>query len=181
MHENPTGGKDPTRQDQLDLYTIAYEEGKRTIDDQLSELSSMRQISVQFLAFIGAATAFLVGTSLKTVARPFEFYLIAILASVVTMASVILCILLLRASKKPFGKGHDWDFRIAPDRLVQWIEADVGQPSATDFVRALAGHYGDMVKTNNEALTAIRRRYMAFLMVTVVQLILWLILAWLYG
>lgn len=180
-HSKPVSGKDPTRQDQLALYTIAYDEGKRTINDQLSELDSMRQRSVQFLAFIGSATAFLVGTSLKSVARPAEFYFVAVAATVLTLASVVLCILLLRASRKTFGKGDDWDFRVSPNRLLLWIEAEVGQPSSTDFVRALAVHYGKMIETNERALQAVRTRYMVFLLITVGQLILWLILAWFYG
>jgi hypothetical protein len=51
--------KQPTNDD-LPMYKMAYDEAKRLVDDQVAELDGIRQRSVQFLAFIGTGTAFLV-------------------------------------------------------------------------------------------------------------------------
>lgn len=190
MSENPVGpleqprrkpaGK--TREDKAELYKLAYEEGKRTVDDQIAELDSIRQRSVQFLAFIGTATAFLVGTSLKLPTRTLAFYVIAVLASLLMLASVALCLSLLIASVKPWSrKAQDWSFRLKPKSLVAWIEPDVRQPSESDYYRALAEVYEDMADENSVGLDDIRRSYIWFLGIAFVQLTLWLVLAWLYG
>ena len=171
-----------TRDDRPELYKLAYEEGKRTVDDQLAELDSMRQRSVQFLAFVGAASAFLVGTSLKVADRPWVFYLLAVTASVFTLLTVALCISLLLATRRPWTGGeHDWSFRLSPRALVRWIEPDVRPPSESDFYRALAERYEGMAEDNTEGLAKVRSRYILFLGAAVLQLTLWLVLAWLYG
>lgn len=47
------------------LYKIAYDESVRTLRDQTETLSNIRQRLVQFLSFVGAATAFLVGAGIR--------------------------------------------------------------------------------------------------------------------
>lgn len=178
-----------TRDDRPELYKLAYDEGKRTVDDQLAELDSMRQRSVQFLAFVGAASAFLVGTSLKVTDRSVIFYVIAIAASLCTLLTVALCISLLLATQRPWrskrsesdGPMRAWSFRLSPSALVRWIEPDVRPPNESDFYRALAERYEGMAGDNDEGLSKVRRGYICFLGAAVFQLTLWLMLAWLYG
>lgn len=171
-----------TREDRPELYKLAYEEGKRAVDDQLSELDSMRQRSVQFLAFVGSASAFLVGTSLKATERSLVFYSIAITASILTLLTLALCLSLLTATRRLLGGGlEQWSFRLSPSALVKWIEPDVRPPSEADFFRALAERYEGMATDNSRSLSKVRSRYSAFLGVAVLQLTFWLVLAWLYA
>lgn len=193
--ERGRGSVRRTRQDRADLYKLAYEEGKRLVDDQLSELDTMRQRSVQFLAFVGSASAFLVGTSLKASDRTTIFYVLAIGASVLTLLTVFLCLSLLTASTWQGGDSdvqkrgalrflphaEQWAFRLSPKALVQWIEPDVRQPSESDYYRALAERYEGMARENSQSLNKMRNRYVGFLAAAVLQLTLWLVLAWLYG
>src|SRR5690349_1031373 len=74
-----------------DLYKVAYEESRRTLDDQADELNRIRDRAVQFEVFIGAATAFLVGTGLQAPHRDTTF---RILAGVATAASVMMILFL---------------------------------------------------------------------------------------
>src|SRR3954454_17779051 len=84
--------EDATMQ-RVKMYRVAYKESQRTLDDQADELTGIRTRAVQYLAFIGTATAFLVGASLKTFERDTPFYAISITAtglSVLMLVSVIL-------------------------------------------------------------------------------------------
>lgn len=73
------------------MLKVAYEEGLRIIEDQVAELDSMRQRSVQFLAFVGSATAFLAGSGLGgTYDRGPAFFVLAGLASLVSAIAIAL-------------------------------------------------------------------------------------------
>lgn len=165
-----------------ELYKLACEEGKRTVDDQLAELDSMRQRTVQFLAFVGSATAFLVGTGLHAVSRNSGFYAVASIATLLSALSVILCLSILVASSRPWSRElEQWSFRLSPSALVKWIEPDVHPPRDYDFYRALALQYEAMAEANAPSLDRIRRRYLIFLVMGFGQLCGWVALAWLFG
>lgn len=166
-----------------ELYKLAYEEGKRTVDDQLAELDSMRQRSVQFLAFVGASTAFLVGTGLRAPSRSTGFYLLASIATLSIVVSILLCSAILVAASWR-GRGlqiEDWSFRLSAKSLVQWIEPDVKPPSESDYFRALALRYNAMADENAPRLSRMRRHYIAFLVFGFLQLGAWVALVWIYG
>jgi hypothetical protein len=170
------------RDDKPELYKLAYEEGQRTVDDQLSELDSMRQRSVQFLAFVGTATAFLVGTSLRAYPHSEIFFILAGAATALALATIGLCVAVLNASRKLWSPTPvDWSFRLSPSVLVKWIEPDVHPPSDADFYKHLALHYEEMATENDVPLHRIRNRYLTFLGVGFLQLTLWLAVAWIFG
>lgn len=173
--------KGKTRQDEPELYKFVCEEGQRAVDDQLSELDSMRQRSVQFLTFTGAATAFLVGTSLKTPSRTSLFYVLASTATVLMVVSVVLCLSILMASRKVTSpEPQEWRFRMSPTGLVDGIESDV-PPRASDFYRWLAVEYDEMLCLNDPILSQLRRRYAVCLGTGFLQLTLWLLIAWIFA
>jgi hypothetical protein len=179
---NRAGRGRRTRDDQPDLYKLAYEEGKRALEDQLAELDTMRQRSVQFLAFVGSASAFLVGTSLKATDRSLAFYILAVTASIATLLTVALCLALLTASRLPRARGvEEWSLNLSPSALIKWIEPDVRPPRESDFYRALAERYDQMTSDNLPGLNRMRHRYVLFLGGAVMQLTLWLALAWAYA
>ncbi|MCB5280467.1 hypothetical protein BJQ89_00189 [Arthrobacter sp. ES1] len=165
-----------------ELYKFVCEEGQRAVDDQLSELDSMRQRSVQFLTFTGAATAFLVGTSLKTPSRTVPFYVLASTATVLTVVSVVLCLSILMASKKITSpKPQAWRFRMSPTGLVKVIESDDPPRRDSDFYRWLAVEYDAMLCLNDPILSQLRRRYAVCLGTGFLQLTLWLLIAWIFA
>ena len=98
-----TGGTDAAP-----LERLAYEEGKRALADQTDELNGIRNRAVSYMAFVGSATAFLVGTGLKAAHRDAWFYSLAVLASAASLSTLALISLVLspygprkRAGKSP--------------------------------------------------------------------------------
>lgn len=154
------------------LYKLAYEESQRTLDDQADELTGIRGRAVQFVAFVGAATAFLVGTSLQTVERDVTFYW---LAGIATSMSVLLFVLII-AVLVPW---KNWEYRLSARALIRgWIEAEVPPPNEAAFLRALAQRYDDMRVNNERVLRPLRRCYVGIIAVGLSQLTLWAALAW---
>lgn len=169
--------REPSTEDidqHADLYQIAYQESQRTLDDQQDELNHMRDRSVSFIAFVGAATAFLVGTGLTDTHRDGVFYLIASLASLVTLAMIVLMWLLLKPS---YGK--KWNYRLSAKVLIaEWIEKDVPAPSKGELVRGLAETYDEMQAENETLLTSLRTLYQMLIAAGIIQLVLWGALVW---
>jgi hypothetical protein len=179
----PRAGR--SRTPDLPMYKIAYEEGKRLVDDQLAELDGMRQRSVQFLAFVGSATAFLVGTSLGRVgtspglAYGIVALVLAIVASLAAAVAIVLVVFILLALSK---KGRiKFEFRLSPAVLVEMIDPEVPQKEEAAFMRRLALDYGEMHDTNETSIIKLRKCYTAFIALGFSQLVLWAIVAWING
>jgi hypothetical protein len=159
---------------QEDLYRIAYEESQRTLDDQQDELKSMRDRAVTFMAFVGAAAAFLIGTGLQVKHRDAGFYSLAIIASALSALSIALLIALLNPSTK-----KKWDYRLSAKSLISgWIETEVPVPSEAHFLRALATKYDDMRAVNEILLDSLRTWYRWLIVSGSAQLTVWAILVW---
>jgi hypothetical protein len=157
-----------------DLYKVAYQEAQRALDDQQGELRSMRDRSVQFTAFIGAATAFLVGTGLHPAHRDVPFYILAGTASALTVALILLLLLLLTPSKRRY-----WYYRLSAKKLIKdSIETEVPPPTEAHFIRALALRYDGMRVENEKLLGALRRYYRWLIVVGIVQITVWATLVW---
>src|SRR5690242_14732728 len=107
-------------EDDADLYKASYEEGQRALDNQWDELQGMRNRAVMLTSFIGAATAFLVGTGLHTSQRDALFYTLAGLASALSVVYILLLLVLLRPGQK-----KQWTYRIEPKELIKgYIETE---------------------------------------------------------
>src|SRR4051794_11682018 len=85
------------------MYKIAFDESVRALKDQVDELSGIRTRLVSFLAFIGAATAFLVGSSLTRATRDGAFYGLASLGTILLIATIAIVIALLRPGFSNFA------------------------------------------------------------------------------
>ena len=175
---------------EMPMYQMAYDEAKRAVDDQIAELDSIRQRSVQFLAFVGTATAFLVGTSIgprSSAVRDAWFYGIASAASVGSLALVLLVLVILRgvAVVPPEAETGvrrrlaliTWEFRLRPTLLMEWLDASI-KPDTPQFTQALVELYEEMGDWNERWLEWIRKYYAWFIALGVVQLALWGALAW---
>ena len=164
------------------MYKDAYEEGKRLVDSQSAEIDSMRQRSVQFVAFVGSATAFLVGTSLQAVSRTPPFYVLAVSAtafSIIMVASLVFVLLGL-VWIKGFRRAK-WNFRSSPRILVErWIEPDVGAHAEAEYYHDLAIHYDDKAKENRPWLAQLRRWYAALIVSGATGLLVWVTLFWMF-
>lgn len=179
---HPTGGN--PQQNSSRLYVAAYEEGKRLVDDQIAELDSMRQRSVQFLAFVGSATAFLVAAGIRTdVQRTDLFFALASAATVISLLSIIAALSILlgwvRGSGRQLVTRAEWRFRLSPEVLIKdWIEPDLGAHGEDRFFRDIALTYEAMETANERALRRVRRNYLIFLVLGSMQVVLWATLVW---
>lgn len=160
-----------------DMYRIAYQESQRTLDDEQDELNRMRDRAVAFTAFVGAASAFLVGTGLQTHGKDGWFYVIAITASALTALLIVLLVALLTPSKSKL-----WHYRLSATSLIKgWIEADVPPPNEAAFIRALAVKYDEMHRDNEVFLRSLRRKYQWLIVSGTAQLTIWATLVWIKG
>lgn len=158
-------------------YRIAYQEGQRALDDQQDELKGMRDRGVQFTAFVGAATAFLVGTGLQHPSRDATFYTLASLASLLSAVLITLILVLLMPSRK-----HLWHYRMMPKILVKdWIERDVPFTDEAALLREVALTYDEMYRNNDALIKATRRAYKWLIVVGSAQVALWASLVWVKG
>lgn len=163
--------------DHDDLYQVVYEESQRTLDSQKDELNTIRDRTVQFAIFIGAATAFLVGSGLQSPHRDPAFYLMAGLASAVSLASIGLLFWILNPNTKKL-----WITGVAADKLItDWIEKEVPRPSKAQFVKDLAIMNADTQHENEGLLAALRTRYRYLIAVGALQVIVWAALVWWKG
>ena len=155
-------------------YRIAYQEGQRTLDDEQDELKGMRDRAVAFTAFVGAATAFLVGTGLQQANKDSLFYALASAASLLSVISIALVLVLLMPSKKKL-----WHYRLSSKRLIEdWIECDVPPPDEASLIRAMAILYDGMHKSNEALLASVRRYYRWLIAVGAAQVTMWAVLVW---
>ena len=190
----------------VDVYKTGFEEGQRAVDAQLSELESMRNRSLVFLAFTGTVTAFLIGTSLRSQDVTGWFYALAGAATGLWVLALLLCLSLLVAPVRfltmlapwrwwrptPEKKEEEektvmhWQFRMSARSIVARpnpvCDEKVRRPSSqADIYQALAWVLEGMREYNAVRLVVIRRRYWAFIAVATIQLMLWTALAWMYG
>jgi hypothetical protein len=176
----PERSGQPSKRDvdqHAELYQITYEESQRALDDQKDELGNVRDRAVQFAIFIGAATAFLVGTGLQAPHRDTSFYILAIVASAASLVMIWLLFQVLNPSRK-----HEWHYRLSPDVLIsEFIERDVPAPSRAEFVRALAKINGDSQIQNEKLLLPLRYLYRLLIVVGAGQVIIWAALVWWKG
>lgn len=165
----------PSRAEQAsaDLYRVAYDQSLRALDDQLDELSGIRGRASAYMAFIGSATAFLVGTGLKATHRDALFYGFALPASVATLVALVTLGLLLR----PIA---GWENRMSATVLIdKWIDREVPGPSLADLLKNLALRQ-DRSRGNNEArLVRIRALYLGVVGSGGLGIVLWSALVWL--
>jgi hypothetical protein len=176
-HRSSGGSGQPNRSSsQTDLYQMAYEASQRALDDQQDELGRLRDRGVNFAAFIGAATAFLVGTGLNASHRDWVFYLIAICASVCSLAFLWALIVLLNPSTRKL-----WRARISARVLIdEWIDVDL-PPTQAQFTKELALSYDKARENNEKLLQAVRTWYRVLILVGSAQVLLWVALVWVRG
>lgn len=184
-----------TRKDEaaLPLYTLAYEESRRRVDDQLTELTDMRTRVVQYLALTSTATAFLVGTSLgkgggvpaTSADRDLPFYVIAVAGSLIAVMSLFLALRVILGWAKVRSAHPElfqWRFRLAGPALVEWAQSEVPRPPAeASFRKALAYEYDDMYRHNQPRLARVRSFYVGAITLGFVQLLVWGMLVWVYA
>jgi hypothetical protein len=159
------------------MYKIAYQEGQRTLDDQQDELNRIRDRSVQFTAFIGAATAFLVGTGLSATSKDALYYGLASAASALTAILILLLFNLLTPTNR-----HSWKYQVSTEYMIkQWIEADVPQLDEAALLREMALRYDTWHRDNEVTLSSIRRSYRWLIATGSAQVTVWAALVWIKG
>lgn len=184
----------------VEVYKTGFEEGKRAVDAQMSELESIRTRSMMFLAFIGAATSFLIGTSLGAATVSSWFFVLAVPATGLWLLTLILCLAVLMAPLRMRSLFTPWKWRSNPKLMVMnWQfrmnalsiisrpnpkpgTEGIGRPdSEADVFQALALRLQGMWQYNDAQMEKIRHRYWLFVVTGTVQMMMWTVLAWLYG
>jgi len=155
------------------LYRIAYDHGLRTLDDQRDELNGVRGRAGQFMAFVGSATAFLVGAGLRSPDRDWVFYLVAACGTFLIVGALA-CLVFVLSPRSKFVLTMD------PGMLVdEWIDRQVPKrPTEADLLRHLAKRIQGMIDENDTRLTAIRWWYLGTVVLGTVALACWVGLVW---
>ncbi len=162
-------------QENAALYRVAYEEGRRALDDQTAELENMRGRAVQFLAFVGVGTAFLVGAGLRAVRDADKdrlFYSLAVAASVATLVAILFTCLLM-------SRRISWGYRADAKAITEsMIERQVPGPTEASLLRDLALACADNKNENDKVLKRLRARYLVVVIAGSVGIVLWSSLVW---
>lgn len=160
------------------LYRVAYDESVAAINDQIDELNSMRQRLVQYLAFIGAATAFLTGSSLTATTsapRSAGFYAIAGAATALIIGVICLTVAILAPASSRMATSSS-AYAIVEGHIEVDIPTNEGH-----LLRNLALLNDQAVDDNTGVLNRLRIQYVAAIAMGALQLALLLALVWFFG
>lgn len=174
-----------------EVYKLTYEESKRSLDSQTQELDSIRQRAIQFLAFIGTGTAFLVGSGLAVTTRTAGFYFLSISGTaLLVIAMLLLAYVLFPLRKESVHTSDDtsknrlkvapWRGRLSGTRLIAEVDRDIPKATEQAFTAALVKQYDRMLSSNLATLKLVRRAYLAFVFCSVLELACWITVVWRY-
>lgn len=160
-----------------ELYKIAYDLGLRTLEDQRDELNGARTRACAYMAFVGSATGFLVGTTLRGASAPAGgwFYMLAI-AGTATFVFALLFMCMLLFPRLPFNFGQSPKFIVE-----QYIERDVPPPTKEELLRQLCMDWDEYIMENGRSLKPIRQNYRLLMISGGLSLILWTSAIWMFG
>lgn len=157
------------------LYRIAYEEGRKSLSDQVDELNGMRNRAVSYMAFILSATAFLVGTTLRTASPGALFYATAVIASALTIWAIVHLALTI-------WPRVDFIFQLDPSGIVtDFIDRDIPRPTEAELLRSLSGWISVYLEANEKALKKIRYRFTNVVISGALGLLIWTLMAWFFS
>jgi hypothetical protein len=175
------GGQLPanTLEQTTGVYKVAFEESVRALEDQVEELTGIRQRLVGYLGFVGAATAFLVGSSLRPqVGGPTDrdawFYVLAISGTSLMVVSIVCAIFLLWPRLTKLST-------TASAKLIigRHIERELSPvQSESELYRSLALYNDGAVDENDTVLERARKFYFGAIVVGALQLCVWVVLVW---
>lgn len=181
---NPDDGNGAAREPASDYpqYELARGEELRRLEHQRDELDSMRTRASQYLAFVGAATAFLVGNGLENADRDALFYAIAAFASLISATAIYLGVaVFLGGGKLAGGEVGKYAFTLNSLVVLRTVEADVPHANPSQVSAYMTRLYAEMADGNAPVLAAARRQYRWFLGTGASQVLGWTILLWARG
>jgi hypothetical protein len=150
------------------LYEAVYAEAKRSLEGQTAALDEIRQRAGMFLAFVGSATAFLVGAAVQAKVPPSfaSVHGLVIAALVATgAASVAACVILVPARR--------WQEELSAEALITgWVETDIPMTRIW-FFRELALVYDEMRLANRPTLVLRQWTFAGLVVFGVLQVALW--------
>lgn len=197
----------PSRGDQLaagraDLYRFAAERSLATLKSQQDELAGTRTRSVQVMAFLGAATTFLVGTALNGLGREAAvrqdfLYQGALWVACLSAALAVLLLLSILTGRpgrlRPYETAQGTPFRVEwklnfmfdlrGDTLADWVvdpKRGIARESG-EFYELVTRQGRKMELYNRVRLASIQFRFRLFIVFIMVQLAGWMLLALRYG
>jgi hypothetical protein len=163
--------------DSKDIYRLTYDEGRLALEDQKLELTNMRTRMVQFLAFVGSATAFLVGAALHDIQSLGNWRAAAIIATVLAVGAVLLNCYALNP-----WLAKNWKYSASPKYIIgQWVEREVPHPSEAEMLRDLSLFYDDWREVNDHILLRTQWAYLTSIGAGSLQLVLWTVIVVFHG
>jgi hypothetical protein len=160
-----------------EMYKVAFEESVRALKDQVEELSAIRQRLVQYLAFVGAATAFLVGSGLHAVTRDGMFRALVSGGTALMLITIVCMIVLLWPTFSKFGATSS-----AQKIIYEMIEPKISPVRSEGELYHDLAIYNDQAADENETiLKKARALYVAAIISGALQLTVWIVLVWLRG
>lgn len=180
--QRPLAAPTTTRTDDLAMYKIAYDEARKQVEAQRDELERARTRAVQFLAFVGTSTAFLVGTTLRGAERDSVFNWLALSATALFGVSILLLVELLLALHWRGGpRRFKWRFVEPSSGILVFIDKEVPAPNEVHLTQLLSYQYNGHWHHNKVMLSRLRYVYAACITTALVQLCLWTTTAWIRG
>lgn len=183
MEGKATGQKSTPRErpESAKKYEVARDEELRRLELQRAEVEGIRARTAQFLAFVGAGTAFLVGSSLSSSDRDLVFYLIAGGATLISAFTIMTAISVFVGGVRPKRRmTARWSFTLRPGTVLRAVESDI-EPTESQLNAYLARLYAKMADENLPVLNRLRLQYLTFLSVGSAQLLSWVSLLWVRG
>jgi hypothetical protein len=168
----------PEETDRSDVYRLAYDLGLRTLDDQRDELNGIRTRAGAYMAFVGSATGFLVGTTLRGASAESGTWFFPVAAA--GTATFIIALIYMARLLSP---GLEFDFRQSPEIIItDYIETQIPQlPSKTQVLRDLSLEWNASIIENEGNLKPLRKRYRAVIIWGGASLVFWTSAIWMFG
>jgi hypothetical protein len=163
----------PTMDKNVELYEIAYDQSKLALEDQSADLNNMRTRSVQYLAFVASATAFLATAVIRSSDRHAAFYTFAWIGTALAVAVLAAEGFLLSPWMTRLKRRAD------PQLLLKtWIERDVPAPSRAEMLREMALRQEQWERDNDHVISRVRVLYFLLVLLGAGQVAAWATLAW---
>lgn len=183
------------------LYEFAASRSLATLQAQHDEFSATITRAVQVIAFLGAATSFLISTTLGGVAAVPEnraeplFQVLLFLGCTMAFLAILLLVSLLTnrpgrlRSYETTGDvrfKREWKLRfmfdLRGDMLASFVLNPTGNArSSAAYFELVTQHARRMELYNEVHLASVRFRYRLFVLAVLLQLVAWVILAVRYG
>ncbi len=178
---------DRLNRDGSEMYSEVLRSCTDRLDSQRKRLESMRSKVISLLGFVGAATGFMVAATLTTVRQRAAagkasegFFTLASWATITSAAAILSAVFVLVSMQFRGGIGPaKWEFDLPLRAMMAWI--DRGRWTLGRFRRAMVSECIGMIERNEARLRQVQATFTVFIVLIVLQLVLWGTVIWRHG